>query len=539
LAADPRLALWPPDALGDRVHESPRVVGYVACIVLLAAGTLAFAVQHSPALHLDDVGNVAILVLLCVVGLQLMVRRLTPDVDLSVDFIVQLATLAMLGPAAAMVVGGAASLFDLRPSRIAVRTFNVALDVVTIGAAALAFAAAGGRTGLQQHETAREVLLHTGIPMVVATVTMLLVSCALVAGVVAIDNSVPYREVLSQTLRSLAVLYVGYGLFGLLLVVLWGPAEVGPLSAVLVLAPMFVARWAFAQYADQLAAHERTVAALVSAVEAKDRYTRGHSERVARASVLIGRAAGLSPQRTSTLHFAGMLHDVGKLGVPTRVLQKSGALTDEEFIAIARHPLRGLEMVREIEFLGEALQGILHHHERLDGRGYPLGLAGDLIPEFARMIAVADAFDSMTSTRSYRQARTVEQALRELEACTGTQFDARFVSALRQGLERTEWQPVGGPVPDAETAGEGVDQAAVPLRPAGAHPVTPVVDPPPLDHDDPGFDVPRTADLAQETVGEPAADGSAARGTAPWRARRRAGGRRRPGPSATGGRGRP
>ena len=242
------------------------------------------------------------------------------------------------------------------------------------------------------------------------------------------------------------------------------------------LAPLFVARWAFAQYAEQNAAHERTVAALVQAVEAKDHYTRGHSERVARASVIIARSAGLSQQRTSTLHFAGMLHDVGKLGVPTRVLQKTGALTDEEFATIARHPVRGLEMVREIEFLGEAFEGILHHHERLDGRGYPMGLAGSAIPEFARIIAVADAFDSMTSTRSYRQARCVEDALEELRQCTGTQFDAVFVAALTDGLQRTEWVPADPltDAPDDRLAGRDVPRArSVPSRRTRATTTTP------------------------------------------------------------------
>jgi hypothetical protein len=467
------------------VKESRRVVGYVACTVLLAVGCLAVALQHSPRLDLRSVSNMAILVMLCVLGLQLMVRRLTPNVDVSVNFIVQLATLVLLGPAAAMVVGGAASLLDLRRARVVVRAFNVALDVVTMAGAALVYVALGGSVGLHERKSAQELLLHVGVPMEAASVTMLVVASVLVGGVVALDTGVPYREVVGGLLRSMLVMYVGYGLFGLLLVVLWGPAQVGPLSAVLVLAPMFVARWAFAQYAEQNAAHERTVAALVSAVEAKDRYTRGHSERVARAAVLIGRTVGLSQQRTSTLHFAGMLHDVGKLGVPTRVLQKSGALTDDEFIAIARHPLRGLEMVREIEFLGEALQGILHHHERLDGRGYPLGLAGDAIPEFARMIAVADAFDSMTSTRSYRQARSVAEALAELEACTGTQFDAGYVQALRHALERTDWEPVTrapAEAPDTGSVptGAGVDSGSVPV-PVGSGA---------LDHDDPGFDVP-------------------------------------------------
>src|SRR4051794_17455325 len=457
-----------------------------------------------------------ILVTLCVVGLQLMVRRLAPNVDMSVNFIVQLATLVLLGPAAAMVVGGAASLLDLRKARTVVRTFNVALDVLAMAAASVVFLAAGGVPGVHQGDSTQNLLLHVGIPMVLANVAMLLVSCTLVAGVVALDNRVPYREVLSGMLRSLTLLYLGYGLFGLLLFVLWGPADVGPISAVLVLAPMFVARWAFAQYAEQHAAHERTVAALVSAVEAKDRYTRGHSERVARASVLIGRAVGLSQQRTSTLHFAGMLHDVGKLGVPTRVLQKSGALTDDEFLSIALHPLRGLEMVREIEFLGEALNGILHHHERIDGRGYPLGLAGDKIPEFARIIAVADAFDSMTSTRSYRQARSVNEALTELEACTDTQFDARFVLALRQALERTEWEPVTGMAGVAtRSATDASAAAATPDAGSGAGSVAvavagPPAGAPPVDHDDPAFGVhPHSPDLDGAPVRVGSGDGPA------------------------------
>ena len=128
-----------------------------------------------------------------------------------------------------------------------------------------------------------------------------------------------------------------------------------------------------------------------------------------------------------------MLHDVGKLGVPTRVLQKTGGLTEDEFAAIQRHPMQGLEIVREIEFLDEANAGIMHHHERLDGLGYPMGLRGAEIPEFARVIAVADAFDSMTTTRSYRGARIVEEAVAELRRCAGTQFDPPMVEALVRG----------------------------------------------------------------------------------------------------------
>jgi HD-GYP domain-containing protein (c-di-GMP phosphodiesterase class II) len=125
--------------------------------------------------------------------------------------------------------------------------------------------------------------------------------------------------------------------------------------------------------------------------------------------------------------------------VPTSVLQKSGKLTDDEYAAIQLHPMRGLDIVRDIGFLDEALAGIMHHHERIDGRGYPMGLAGDEIPEFARVLSVADAFDAMTSNRSYRGARPVPEAIDELRKCAGQQFDPAFVDAFVAAIERDGW----------------------------------------------------------------------------------------------------
>src|SRR5260370_17404153 len=135
----------------------------------------------------------------------------------------------------------------------------------------------------------------------------------------------------------------------------------GPFSAVLVLGPLFVARWAVAQYGAEQEGQEGTVAALCQAVETKDFYTRGHSERVSRASVMIAREIGFRAQRIEAIRHAGMLHDIGKLGVPTLVLQKSGALTEEEDPAIQLHPIAGLEIVSEIGFLDEALAGRTPH----------------------------------------------------------------------------------------------------------------------------------------------------------------------------------
>ncbi|MFC8668956.1 HD-GYP domain-containing protein [Streptomyces sp. NPDC057199] len=292
----------------------------------------------------------------------------------------------------------------------------------------------------------RDAVLSSDFPYVLVTagaavVAFCLVLTVLDGGILVLAERVPVRAAWRGLfLRSLAPVAV-HGLAGLMMAVLWR-SPYGPVAALLVLLPMYVSWWVFAQYHRERAAHQATIRALVQAVDIKDGYTRGHSERVGQASMVIARELGMDDERAEVLRFAGILHDVGKLGVPTRLLRKDGPLTPEERRVIELHPEYGHEMVRGIGFLGEARSAILHHHERLDGSGYPYGLKGGQIPEFARVVAVADAFDAMTSTRSYRRARPVAAALEELERCAGAQFDPRMVEALVRGLARGGWHPV-------------------------------------------------------------------------------------------------
>jgi HD-GYP domain-containing protein (c-di-GMP phosphodiesterase class II) len=334
------------------------------------------------------------------------------------------------------------------------RLFNTAQLVLAAAVAALVYAAFGGQP------IAAHSFPGLLVPFVLALAAHCVVNGLLVAVVVNLANGVPFRTIVQGTMIRSVPGYVGYGLFGLLLAVLWDDdgAGLGPTAALLLLLPLFVARWAYAQYVEEQQAYDRTVRTLMAAVETKDVYTRGHSERVSAASVLIARVIGMREDRVASLRYAGMLHDVGKLGVPTRVLQKSGRLTDDEFAAVQRHPMQGLEIVREIEFLDEANAGIMHHHERLDGLGYPMGLRGEDIPEFARVIAVADAFDSMTTTRSYRGARSIEEAVKELRRCAGTQFDPPMVEALVRALEEHGWEPETTPLFAAPDPDQVFDQ---------------------------------------------------------------------------------
>jgi len=175
-----------------------------------------------------------------------------------------------------------------------------------------------------------------------------------------------------------------------------------------------------------------TLQALTASIDAKDRYTCGHSERVAHLSARIARAMNMPEEEIDRVRIAGLVHDVGKIGVPEAVLCKQGKLTDEEFAAIKLHPEIGHRILHDIEPLADVLPGVLHHHERFDGKGYPHGLSGFGIPLFARIIALADTFDAMSSNRSYRAALPREKVLAEIERCAGTQFDPAVVDAFRR-----------------------------------------------------------------------------------------------------------
>jgi uncharacterized domain HDIG len=173
---------------------------------------------------------------------------------------------------------------------------------------------------------------------------------------------------------------------------------------------------------------------LAAAIDEKDPYTRGHSGRVAKYSTLIGRELGLSEEELDKLRIAALLHDVGKIGVDDRVLKKPGALTPEEFDLMKQHTVKGANIMRPVSQLKEMLPGIELHHEHMDGHGYPYGLTAAKIPLMARIIAVADTLDAMTTNRPYQTAMDLEFALARIKTLTGTKFDAVIVGALEASI---------------------------------------------------------------------------------------------------------
>jgi putative nucleotidyltransferase with HDIG domain len=175
-------------------------------------------------------------------------------------------------------------------------------------------------------------------------------------------------------------------------------------------------------------AHLESVKVLIEAIDAKDPYTRGHSDRVRRMSLEIAKLLGFTEGRMENLEYGALLHDIGKIGIKDGVLQKEGPLSSDEYHYIQEHPLIGVKIIEGIEFFNDKIPMIRHHHEHFDGTGYPDGLAGEAIPLEARIIAVADAFDAMFSLRPHRKAMTIEDVLFELKQCENKQFDPLIIN---------------------------------------------------------------------------------------------------------------
>jgi putative nucleotidyltransferase with HDIG domain len=181
-----------------------------------------------------------------------------------------------------------------------------------------------------------------------------------------------------------------------------------------------------------------SITSLAKALDERDPYTRFHSENVARYAVAIGRKAGLNSAQLESLRLAGLLHDIGKIGIPDVVLHKPGRLTDEEFERIKQHARLGTDILQPIPSLEEVLPGILHHHERIDGEGYPAGLKGDEIPVMAKILAVADTYDALVTDRPYRRGMSPERAMAIMRKAAGAQLAPGYVDLFLEWLENSE-----------------------------------------------------------------------------------------------------
>ncbi|MGH2450015.1 MAG: HD-GYP domain-containing protein [Candidatus Limnocylindria bacterium] len=269
---------------------------------------------------------------------------------------------------------------------------------------------------------------------------------ALVGGVFMITNNVlglaaasartrtPLTKVFSLTVRNISVGLISQVPLGWLMAEI--ATEVGYWAALLFMVPLLLARYSFSKYTETRELFFGSVSALSQAIDAKDGFTRGHADRVSRIAGAVAREMGLAEKQIEQIELAGLLHDIGKIGVEDRVLMKPARLDVDETELMRRHPIYGASILEPSAALRPLVPMVLHHHENYDGTGYPEGLKGEDIPIGARILIVADAYEAMTSDRIYRKAIGHERALDQLSKFKGTQFDPKVVRAIDLLLQK-------------------------------------------------------------------------------------------------------
>jgi hypothetical protein len=405
---------------------------YVGFLAASAIGLVAYLLWLSVN-DIDWVQFVVFLALFLVAESKPVLFRKT-RVAFTVTFVMVIVAIIHMPPAAVAIAAGLSVIGSrhdgkwLSPLKL---IFNASQYSLAAGLAALLYQVLHGGSEIRASSLAPLIFATAA-----ATGLYFLINSATVSGAIAIASGERFLKTWQTSFGWTAASYVAFGAFGIVLAALY--QLVGIVALPLLFVPLLVARGAFRSYQEVSEAYESTVLAFVGAIEAKDIYTRGHSERVAEYSRMIAEKLGIRDQELEIFYYGALLHDVGKLVVRKSVLNKPSKLSNEEYAEVKRHPGLGAQIVKDIEFLAPAVDSVLYHHERLDGTGYPAGLSGDLIPEWARIMGVADTYDAITSTRAYRGASNPEEAIAELQRCADTLFDRRCVDAFVAALAELE-----------------------------------------------------------------------------------------------------
>ena len=384
--------------------------------------------------------------------------RVSPRVEVSVSFMPLALAAVLFGPAAAALVGGAAMLHREGP---------LERFLIYISGKSLAGCAAGWTAILAERATGVESLavlvgvaalasvIGTGVEFFVTAVTLL------------IRHGTRPLELWRLLRGSMAVSVALYAPVTALIAFTYGRVGVEVLAFFVV--PLIAAHLSFGMHArqaqlieelgesnDRLAAANEQLrlvnvsfaAAMVRALDSRDHYTAGHSAAVAVYSRDIARGLGLPPEEVTRIHLAALVHDIGKIGLRAELLEKRSALDDDEWAEMREHPAIGARILAEVEDYSDIALVVRSHHERWDGAGYPDGLSGHAIPRLARIIAVADSYNAMTSDRPYRAAMSTERAIQQLVLGKGTQFESPVVDAFIEILERETMPYQRGIMPD-------------------------------------------------------------------------------------------
>jgi putative nucleotidyltransferase with HDIG domain len=402
---------------------------YVVYVIL---GLFLFA-RLAPEFPLERFREALLFVALIVVVDMAQVSLPRGGASLYASSPIDLAGIVLLGAPAMVAVEASASLLSelfIQRRPLVKIVFNVPLLIVTVGSAGLVYYLFPD--GWRAFEGGRFLA-----PLGSAAVVYYLVNTVSISVIIGLQSSRNPIRIWRQNYMWTfwhVVAFVPIAAIIALVYTSWGAWTV-----LLFVVPILLARYSFKLYVEMKEAHINTVSALTSAIDASDPFTHGHSYRVSRYALRVGRAMGLGERDLEILEYGALLHDIGKIAIQHDILMKNDRLTDQEFVTLKQHPTIGADIVENLKFLKEAAQLVRYHHEQPNGRGYPEGLTGDDIPLGARIILVVDAFDAMTSDRPYRKGLQLERVMDQFRRHRGEQFDDRVVDIVLDLIEHGEF----------------------------------------------------------------------------------------------------
>jgi len=350
--------------------------------------------------------------------------------NVTIGFPIDFVVILVYGPAIAMIVtvfGALIGEIIEGKTRWYKIVFNVSQYALSAGVAGIAYQILGGVVGAVN-------LNNYIIPAVICAIIYYLINLNLFMIVISFAEEVSILSVWKKRLSGIIATYIALTPIGFVMAMVY--VSIGIWGIILFFFPLILARRSFELYTKMRRVYLDTIRALAAAIDAKDPYTKGHSERVAQLALSIAEEMDLPEREIEKIEYTALLHDVGKIGVDERILAKNDGLTDEEYKKIKAHTITGAKIIEPVDFLKDSYDAIYHHHERYDGDGYPDGLKERNISLTARIIAVADAFDAMGSDRPYRKKLSKKKIFKELKEQSGKQFDPNIVNILLSILNK-------------------------------------------------------------------------------------------------------
>ncbi|MCK4309253.1 MAG: HD domain-containing protein [Candidatus Atribacteria bacterium] len=400
-------------------------------IGIITASAIALFIYLMPSLpSLSNIWPVLIFFLAISIFAEFIPVDLPMAGSITIGFPVDFVIILVYGPALAMLISAISAIIsevlEKKTSWYKI-IFNASQYALSVGVAGFTYQYIGGVVGFQN-------FFKFALPAALCALTYCVINSILVAMVISLSRETRITTVWRLNMKEMIPSYLAEAPMGFLMAIVY--VEVGIIGILLFFLPLLLARRSFELYTKMRKVYLDTIRALAAAIDAKDPYTKGHSERVAETSVALAQKLNLSDRDIENIEYTALLHDIGKIGIADNILGKKSSLTDKEFDKIKEHTVMGAKIIEPVDFLKNSYKAIYHHHERYNGKGYPDGIKSEDIPILARIIAVADAYDAMGSDRPYRKKLSHNKILRELKEQSGKQFDPEIVKALISVLDR-------------------------------------------------------------------------------------------------------